>query len=207
VVPKQPKARMAKRWKAPLSLAILLAVVVLAAAEVAPIVTTAFVGALLMILTGCLRGREARAAVDISVLLVIAAALGLGRAIESTGLAAFVAHAITMQAPVLGTVGVVAAVYFATSLLTELITNNAAAALMLGVGLASSQDLGVPPEAFAIAVAIAASASFLTPIGYQTNLMVLAAGGYRFGDFIKTGLYVNLIVAAVAITMIWLVWL
>lgn len=207
VVPKQPEAQMAKRWKAPLSLAILLAVVVLAAAEIAPIVTTAFVGALLMILTGCLPGREARAAVDVSVLLVIAAALGLGRAIESTGLAAFVAHAITMQAPVLGTVGVVAAVYFATSLLTELITNNAAAALMLGVGLASSQDLGVPPEAFAIAVAIAASASFLTPLGYQTNLMVLAAGGYRFGDFIKTGLYVNLIVAAVAITMIWLVWL
>jgi di/tricarboxylate transporter len=65
----------------------------------------------------------------------------------------------------------------------------------------------VPPEAFAIAVAIAASASFLTPIGYQTNLMVVAAGGYRFSDFIKTGLHVNLIVAVIAVTMIWLIWL
>lgn len=207
VAPRQPEKTRAQPWKAPLALAILIAIVVLAALEVAPIVTTAFVGALLMILTGCLRGREARAAVDVSVLLVIAAALGLGRAIESTGLAAFVAHAITLHASPFGAVGVVAAVYLATSVLTEIITNNAAAALMLGVGLASAHDLGVPPEAFAVAVAIAASASFLTPLGYQTNLMVLAAGGYRFGDFVKTGLYANVIVATVAITMIWLVWL
>lgn len=207
VAPRTPETMHPERWKAPLALAILVLVVVLAALEVAPIVTTAFIGALAMIATGCLHGREARSAVDISVLLVIAAALGLGRAIESSGLAEFVAHAITSHASPFGAVGVVAAVYLATSLLTELITNNAAAALMLGVGLVSAQDLGAPPEAFAIAVAIAASASFLTPIGYQTNLMVMAAGGYRFSDFVRTGLYVNLIVGVTAILMIWLVWL
>lgn len=193
--------------RAVLSLLILVAVVLFAALEIAPIVTTAFIGALAMIVTGCLRGRDARAAVDIPVLLVIASALGLGRAIEISGLAEFAGHAITEQASAYGPVGALVAVYFATSLLTELITNNAAAALMLGIGLVASQDLGVPPESFGITVAVAASASFLTPIGYQTNLMVLAAGGYRFGDFMRTGLHVNLIVGVVAITMIWLVWL
>jgi di/tricarboxylate transporter len=207
VAPRRPERVKPQRGKAPLALLILLAVVLLAAFEIASIVTTAFIGALAMIATGCLRGREARKAVDIPVLLVIAAALGLGRAIETTGLAEAVAHAVTAQASVFGVVGVVAAVYVATSLLTELITNNAAAALMLGIGLAASQELGAKPEAFAIAVAIGASASFLTPIGYQTNLMVLAAGGYRFGDFIKTGILVNLIVGVIAVTMIWLVWL
>ena len=91
--------------------------------------------------------------------------------------------------------------------MTELITNNAAAALMLGVGLAAAEGMGAPPEAFAVAVAIAASASFITPIGYQTNLMVMAAGGYKFADYTKSGIAVNLIVTTVALTMIWLVWL
>lgn len=207
VAPRRPETVKPRRRRAPLALAILLAVVLLAAFEVASIVTTAFIGALAMILTGCLRGREARSSVDIPLLVVIAAALGLGRAIETTGLAAAVAHAVTEHVADLGAIAVVAVVYVATSLLTEVISNNAAAALMLGIGLAASQDLGAPPEAFAIAVAIAASASFLTPIGYQTNLMVLAAGGYRFGDFIGIGVFVNLIVGATAITMIWLVWL
>ena len=79
--------------------------------------------------------------------------------------------------------------------------------LMLAIGLATARDLAIAPEAFAIAIAIAASASFLTPIGYQTNLMVMAAGGYRFSDYTKAGIAVNLIVATVAITMIWLIWL
>lgn len=207
VAPRRPERVKPQPGKAPLAIVILLAVVLLATFEVASILTTAFIGALAMIASGCLRGREARKAVDLSVLVVIAAALGLGRAIETTGLAGAVGHAVTAHASAFGAVGVLAAVYVATSLLTELITNNAAAALMLGIGLAASQELNVAPEAFAIAVAIAASASFLTPIGYQTNLMVLAAGGYRFGDFIISGLLVNLIVGVIAITMISLVWL
>ena len=207
VASRRPEKLKQQIGKAPLALAILTGVILIAALGVLDIVTTAFVGALAMIGTGCIRSQDARQAVDVSVLIVIAAALGIGKAIELTGLAATAAHAITEHAAVFGVVGVVAAVYIATSLLTELITNNAAAALMLGVGLAASQELGVPPEAFAIAVAIAASASFLTPIGYQTNLMVMSAGGYRFSDFVKTGLHVNLIVAAISIFMIWLIWL
>ena len=206
VAPRRPEKVKPQVGKAPLALAILAGVILFAALGVADIVTTAFIGALAMIAAGCLHGQDARRAVDIPVLIVIAAALGLGRAIETTGLATTVAHILTEHASTFGVVGVVAAVYIATSLLTDLIANNAAA-LMVGVGLAASQELGVPPEAFAIAVAIAASASFLTPIGYQTNLMVLAAGGYRFSDFTKTGLFVSPIVAIIAITMIWLIWL
>jgi len=79
--------------------------------------------------------------------------------------------------------------------------------LMIAIGLAAARDLNVAPEAFAIAVAIAASASFLTPIGYQTNLMVMAAGGYRFSDYFRAGIFLNLIVATIAITIISLLWL
>lgn len=207
VAPRRHEKLKVQRGKAPLALAILFGVILLAAVGVTSIVTASFVGALLMIGSGCLRVAEARRAVDVSVLLVIAAALGIGEAIASTGLAATVAQAIVGGAVGLGVIGVLAAVYVATSIMTELITNNAAAALMLGVGLAAAESVGAPPEAFAVAVAIAASASFVTPIGYQTNLMVMAAGGYQFADYTKSGLVVNLIVTTVALTMIWLVWL
>jgi di/tricarboxylate transporter len=207
VAPRRGEKPRPQQSRAPLALAILLGVILIAALDIAPIVTTAFVGGLAMVATGCVSSRQARRAVDIPVLILIAAALGIGRAIETTGLAGAVAHVITEFSPVLGVVGLVAAVYVATSLLTEIITNNAAAALMLGIGMAAAGDLGVPPHAFAVAVAIAASASFLTPVGYQTNLMVMSPGGYRFVDYVRSGAAANLIVAVTTIVMIWLVWL
>lgn len=207
VAPRRPERVKLQTGKAPLALLILAGVILFAVLDVADIVTTAFLGALAMIVTGCLRLQDARRAVDFPVLLVIAAALGIGMAVDRTGLAAAAAHLMIDKASVFGTIGVVAALFVATSLVTEVITNNAAAALTLGIGLAASQELGVPPEAFAVAVAVAASASFLTPIGYQTNLMVWSAGGYHFTDFIKSGLIVNLLVTIIAITMIGLLWL
>ena len=207
VAPRRAERAKPQQRKAPIALMILVGVVLIAALGYASIVTTSFIGALAMIATGCLRAREARRSVDLPVLLVIAAALGLGRAIESSGLADFVAQGIVQHAAGFGTIGVIAAVYVATSLLTEVITNNAAAALMIGVGLAAARSLDAPPEAFALAVAMAASASFMTPIGYQTNLMVMAAGGYRFADYFRAGWMVSLIVGVIAVTMIWLLWL
>lgn len=207
VASRRPGRVRPQRRKAPLALFILIGVVLLAAVGVAPIVTTAFVGALLMLLTRCISGWEARRSIDFPVLFVIASALGVGRAIEVTGLADAVAHTLIGGAAVFGTIGVLVAVYVTTSIMTEFITNNAAAALMIGIGLAAARDLNTAPEAFAIAVAIAASASFLTPIGYQTNLMVMAAGGYRFSDYFRAGIFLNLIVATIAITMISLLWL
>jgi di/tricarboxylate transporter len=207
VAPRRPAESRPRTGKAPLALAILAGVVAVAALGIAPIVTTAFIGAVAMLAFGCVHGRDARRAVDWSVLVVIAAAIGISRAIEVTGLASAVGHVVTERASVLGAIGVVAAVYLVTSLLTEVVTNSAAAALMVGIGLAASQELGVPPQALGLAVAIAASASFATPIGYQTNLMVLAAGNYRFSDFLLTGLLLNLIVATIAVGMIWWHWL
>ena len=207
VAPRRPALSKPDPGKAPLALLILLAIVVLAALDVAPIATTAFVGAMIMLATGCVPGWEARRAVDFPVLVVIASALGVGQALEQTGIAGVVASGLVNAAAPLGTIGVLAAVYLMTSLLTEVITNNAAAALMLGIGLAAAKNLGAAPEAFAIAVTIAASASFLTPIGYQTNLMVMAAGGYRFTDYTRIGLPAALLTAVVSITMIGLLWL
>jgi di/tricarboxylate transporter len=207
VAPHRPGLAKPQEGKAPLALAILAGIVVVAALDIAPIVTTSFVGAMLMLATRCLRGWEARQAIDFPVLVVIAAALGVGRAIEKTGLADAIATSIIQQAMFFGPVGVLAAVYLATSLLTEFVTNNAAAALMVTIGLAAARDLGVAPEAFAIAIAIAASASFLTPIGYQTNLMVMAAGGYRFSDYSRAGVALTLIVGTIAITIISILYL
>ena len=200
----RPVARPAR---AAAALAILVGVIGAAAVFDVSIVTTSFLGALGMVATRCLTWAEARRSVDLSVLLVIVAALGLGKAIEESGLAAALADAVVGAAPALGSFAVVAAAYVVTSLLTEVVTNNAAAALMLGVGLEAARATGAPPAAFAVAVAIAASASFLTPVGYQTNMMVMAAGRYRFADYLRSGAAVNVIVGVVALAMIAVVWM
>ena len=207
VAPRRPVRAKPQKGKAPLALLILLTVIILAATGIASIVVTAFLGGLAMIATRCLPGQEARKAVELPVLVVIACALGLGQAIETSGLADALAKIVINLAAALGPLGVIAAVYIATSLLTELITNNAAAALMMAIAMSAARDLGAEPKAFAIAVAIAASASFMTPIGYQTNLMVMSAGGYRFSDYLRSGLIVNVLVGTVAIGMIGWIWL
>lgn len=207
VVSRRDKRPKKKSGKAPLALIILILVVLLAALDVMPIATSAFLGALAMIGTRCLTGREARQSVDVSLLVVIGAAIGLGSAMEVSGLAAALGGSIVRISSGLGPVFVVAAVYVSTSILTELITNNAAAVLMLPIGLAAAADVGISPIPMAVAVAVAASASFMTPIGYQTNLMVMSAGGYRFSDYLRTGTFVNLTVAVTAITVITLKWL
>lgn len=200
----QPKAQPGK---APLALAILLGAIGLAAFDVAPIETTALVGAIAMILLRVLRGRHARRAVDLSTLVVIAMALGLGKAVEETGLAAALAHLIVDGVGgALGPFGVVVAVYVATMLLTEFVTHSAAAALMIAIGLEAATQVGVSPMVFGVTVAVAASASFLTPIGYQTNLMVMSAGGYRFVDYTRAGLPVTLTFGTVALGMIYFLW-
>ncbi|MCB0166804.1 MAG: SLC13 family permease, partial [Anaerolineae bacterium] len=139
VASRHPGRVRPQRRKAPLALFILIGVVLLAAIGVAPIVTTAFVGALLMLLTRCISGWEARRSIDFPVLFVIASALGVGQAIETTGLAEAIAHSLIGTAAAFGTIGVLVAVYVTTSILTEFITNNAAAALMISIGLAAAR--------------------------------------------------------------------
>ena len=158
----------------------------------------ALLAAGLMLITRCCTTASARRAVDWSVLVVIAATLGIGKALETTGLATAAANGLSS---VVGTTpySQLAAIYLVTMLLTELLSNSTAAVLMFPIALASAHTLGVHYMPFIIAITIAASCGFATPIGYQTNLMVYGPGGYRFGDFVRFGVPLNLLVATVTL--------
>ncbi len=168
--------------------------VVSAALDLLPILEGSLIAALLMVVGRVLTANEARTAIDLDVILLIAASFGIGTAIESTGLASLVAGWIVTPAMHIGPIGVLAAVVFATLIVTEMITNNAAAVLIFPIAVAAAAKIGVDPRAFGIAVAMAASSSFLTPIGYQTNTMVYGPGGYRFSDYIRLGFPLTLLV-------------
>jgi di/tricarboxylate transporter len=167
--------------------------------------TAAMVAAAAMVITGCTTSSTARRAVDWQVLLTIAAALAIGKALEKSGAAQHIAAQITafgVGDPWLALV----AVYVITVLFTELITNNAAAALMFPIAIATAHALGVDFMPFVIAVLFAASASFATPIGYQTNLMVMGPGGYRFADYLRAGIPVSILVGIISLLLIPIFW-
>ena len=193
--------------RAPVAMGILVGMIGLVVLGLLPLASAAFAAALGMVVTGCLRGAALQRAIDVPVLLVIGAALGIGHAVETTGLAALAARGVEAVAVWGGPVTALAAVYVAANLLAELITNKASAALMVPVALAVAASLGVNAVPFGVAVAVGSAASFLTPIGYQTNLMVMAAGGYRYTDFTRAGLPVGLIVGAITVAVCALVWL
>ncbi|AKF08442.1 Sulfate permease, Trk-type [Sandaracinus amylolyticus] len=165
----------------------------------------ALAGGALMIVTGCCTMEQARRSIDWSVLFSIAGALVVARTLESTGAAAVMASGVVAIAQPLGPTFALAAVYVTTLLLTELLTNNAAAALAFPLAIATAQQLGVSAMPFAMAVAIAASCGFATPTGYQTHLMVYGAGGYRFGDFMRMGAGLDIVCAIIATLLIPLV--
>jgi len=164
------------------------AVVGLAGSGVLPILEASLIAAIVLVATRALSARAARDSVEIDVLLVIAASFGIGAAIEESGLAAALGSGIVEAFAGYGWRFVLLGIVLATVALTEFISNNAAAALMFPIAMATATQLGAEPRAFAIAVAVSASASFLTPIGYQTNTMVYGPGGYRFGDYARLGL-------------------
>lgn len=191
--------------RAYLSWGILLVLVGFAASGVLSMLNAALLGAALMVLTGCCSVGQAQKAVDVPVMLTIAAAFALGAALEATGAAGFMAEGILSASsghPLL----TLLLVYIAVSVLTEVITNNAAAVLVLPVVLSMTKALGIPPEPYVIAVMMAASASFATPLGYQTNMMVFGPGGYRFMDFVKVGLPMNVFIGLLTVGVISLVY-
>ena len=174
--------------RAPIVAITTLAVIALAALDVLPILEGAILGAGALVITRTLTFGEARDAIDLDVIVLIASAFGLGAAMESTGLAQQVAEGLTGAFDGFGAAGIVFGVVLATAVLTELVTNNAAAVVMFPIAIAASGPAGIDPRSMAVAVAVAASASFLTPIGYQTNTMVYGPGGYRFTDYARVGL-------------------
>lgn len=184
-----------------LSWGILLVLVGLAACGIMTMLNAALVGAFVMILSGCCTVGQAQKAVDVPVILTIAASFAMGGALEQTGAASYLAGAVfslsdghTLLALLL--------VYLVVSVLTEVITNNAAAVLIVPVVLSLTSAMGVDSEPFIIAVMMAASASFATPLGYQTNMMVFGPGGYRFSDFIRVGLPMNVFIGLVTVGVI-----
>lgn len=191
--------------RAYLAIAILAAMVVAVTVGVVSMLVGALVAAVAMIATRCCTGGEARRSIDWPVLIVIGAALGIGKALETSGGAAQLAHLVIDAAaghPWL----VLLAVYLVTAVLTEMITNNAAAVLMFSIAMSVAGELGLDARPFLIVVMVAASASFATPIGYQTNLMVLGPGGYRFTDYLRIGLPLHAVVCATAVSLTPLFW-
>jgi di/tricarboxylate transporter len=162
----------------------------------------ALVAAALMGLTRCLSAEQARRSVEWPTLVAIGAALGIGKAIETSGLAGVAARSMIGALDFFGPLGVLAGVYLLTLIFTELVTNNAAAALAFPIARSAAAGLGVDFMPFAIAIAIAASAGFATPLGYQTHLMVYGAGGYRFSDYVRIGVPLDLLIMAIAVTLI-----
>ena len=152
-----------------------------------------------MLATNCLTGAEARRALELNVLLAIAASFSVGKALEITGAAQFLGENLVHITAPLGKLGTMGGVYLAVMVLTELVTNNAAAALLLPVAIAAGETAGIPLKPMCYIVMFAASASFMTPIGYQTNLMVYGPGGYRFGDFIRFGAPLQIVLAIVTV--------
>jgi di/tricarboxylate transporter len=191
--------------RAKLSLGLLLGMVAAVSFGLLDMLQAAMLTAGLMIITKCINAAGAHRAVDWSVLVVIAAAFGIGQAMQVTGAADGIAQALlgfSVGDPLLA----LAVVFVVTAILTSLITNNAAAVLMFPVAIAMSSKLGVDFMPFIITIMIAASASFATPIGYQTNLMVYGPGGYHFSDFIKLGVPLTILIGAITIALAPMVW-
>ena len=188
------------------ALLILVALVGTVTAGILPMITASLLAASAVVLLGCLSVGEVRSVVDMSVLLLIAAAFGVGKALEKTGAAGAMATVLVEVGALLGPVGVLAAIYLATAVLTELISNAAAIALVFPIAYEAAQQFGVDARPFAITISAAASSSFASPISYQTNLMVYGPGGYRFSDFLKIGIPLKLLIFAIAIVCIPYVW-
>jgi di/tricarboxylate transporter len=194
------------RRKARVAAVIFGAIIAFASSGVADILTCALTGAFLMILTGCLQLRDAYRALQPNVLLLIAGTISLGTAMETTGTSRFYAEAFLSLFSGASPTVILAAFLLLTSVSTQLLSNNATAVLLIPIAISTALGLGVEPKPFIIAVCFGASACFASPIGYQTNLLVYGPGGYRFSDYLKLGIPLNLLVLVFGTLFIPVIW-
>ncbi|WP_424969484.1 SLC13 family permease [Dinoroseobacter sp. S76] len=202
----QPSARAYRRSHAPIALAALVGVVTLSALGVAPILMMAIVAVAVVFLTRCIDAEEAFSFIDGRLLALIFAMLAVGAALDASGAVALIVNAVAPGLMQLPPFVIIWAIYLLTSVLTELVSNNAVAVVVTPIAIGLAEALGVDARPLVVAVMVAASASFATPIGYQTNMMVFGPGGYRFTDFMKVGIPLNLstgILASAVIPFIW----
>jgi di/tricarboxylate transporter len=183
-----PHTHNAKR-----ALMIMGAVVLAAALQVMPISVAAVAGLGAMLATGCLSWRDASTALSVPVIMIIVTALALGKALMGTGMAAYLAHGFVYLASGLPTPMILSAFLLLMSLMTNVVSNNAAAVIGTPIAISIARELGVDPEPFILAVLFGANMSFATPYGYQTNLLILSAGGYKFSDFLRVGIPLTII--------------
>ena len=195
-----------RRHRAWIAVPLLGVLVVLMATGVVEAVIAAALVAAAMVMSGCISAGEARRSVEWQVLVTIAAAFGVGAALEKSGVAGSIASILVQLTRQLGPLATLLCIYVIASLLTELITNNAVAILMFPICIKAAALLGVDSRPFLMTLALAASASFMTPIGYQTNLLVYGPGGYHFADYIRIGGPLNLLLAVVAVLLIPWAW-
>jgi len=202
----RPSARAFRRGHAPVAIGAMLGLVVLAGLGVAPILALAVVAVAVVLATRAIDADEAFSFVDGRLLALIFAMLAIGAALESSGAVALIANTLAPALAKLPPFLIVWAIYLMTSVLTELVSNNAVAVVVTPIAIGLATALGIEPRPLVITVMVAASASFATPIGYQTNMMVYGPGGYRFTDFLKVGVPLNLSMGLLASALIPLIW-
>lgn len=198
--------RAMRRGKAPIAIVALVSVMGLAALGVLPISALALIAATSVVALGCLDHQEAYRAIRWDILMLIFGMLALGTAMEKTGAASLLVGHLAGLTGGMGPLAVLAVLYLITSFLTEIMSNNAAAILLTPIAIGLGSQLGIDPRPFVVAVMFAASASFATPIGYQTNTLVYSAGGYKFSDFLKIGVPLNLVMFAASMIVIPMFW-
>ena len=202
----RPTERAYRRRHAPIVVGVLIAIVVLSALEIAPISLMSFIGVAVVLLTRCIDADEALSFIDGRLLALIFAMLAVGAGLENAGSVQLLVDVLAPGLVTLSPVLLVLAVYTLTSFLTELVTNNAVAVILTPLVIALGTAMGLDPRGLVVAVMMGASASFATPIGYQTNTLVYGPGGYRFTDFLRIGIPMNLLLAVVASVFIPVFW-
>jgi di/tricarboxylate transporter len=201
-----PSQRAYRRGHAPIAIGALAAIVVLAALNAAPILMLAVIAVAVVLVTGCIDADEAFSFVDGRLLALIFSMLCVGAALQHTGAVQLIVDAIS---PTLGTLppaGVIFCVFLMTTIFTEIVSNNAVAVIMTPIAISLAASLGIDARALVVAVMIAASCAFATPIGYQTNTLIYGPGGYKFTDFMRVGIPLNLSMSVIASAVIPLIW-
>ncbi|MEN8832842.1 SLC13 family permease [Pacificibacter sp.] len=202
----KPTERAYHRSHAPIALVAMFSIVVLAALGVAPILMLSVVSVAIVLITRCIDAEEAFSFVDIRLLTLIFSMLAVGASLQASGAVAMIVTAIAPLLEGMPVFFVIWSVYLLTSVLTELVSNNAVAVVVTPIAIALGQQMGLDPRGLVVAVMVAASASFATPIGYQTNTMVYGPGGYKFTDYMKVGIPLNLSIGLLASAVIPFLW-